>query len=152
MERYPSCSAGAQPADTIPPKARVYQHDLTVATTDLDEQGHVNNLVYVRWVEEIATAHWKALTTPEIRAEVGWVLLRHEIDYRRPVGPGETVEVRTWLADMERLRVDRRVEFRRAGEVVASSRTIWCPVDPRTGRPRRVGDDLRVLFAEPSAR
>jgi acyl-CoA thioester hydrolase len=142
-------TSGVEKTPTPPP---VFERTLTVAAGDLDAQGHVNNVVFVRWVEETAICHWTALTTPEVQAEVGWVLLRHEIDYLRPVGLGEVLTARTWLAELGRMRVDRRVEFLRpTGEVVASSRTVWCPVDPGTGRPRRVGDDLRTIFAEPVA-
>lgn len=130
----------------------MYEHTLRVNPADLDGWGHVNNGVYVRWVEEVAVAHWEALTTPEIRAEVGWVLMRHEIDYLRPATLGEELIVRTAVEYVARLRVDRVTDVRRArdGEVLARSRTVWCPMDPRTGRPRRVWQELRELFAEPS--
>jgi acyl-CoA thioester hydrolase len=129
----------------------VYEQVISVSTADLDAQGHVNNLVYVRWVLEIATAHWRALATPRMQAEIGWVLLRHEIDYRKPATLGERLTLRTRVGEVERLRVERLTEVRRCGDgqLVAASRAIWCPVDPATGRPRRVDDQLRVIFAEP---
>ncbi len=126
-----------------------------VADADLDrrtEPPHVNNVVYVRWVEEAAVAHWEALTTPDDRAAVGWVLLRHEIDYRRPALLGDEVVVRTAVGHLEGLTFERRTTVRRAGDgaVLAESRTLWCPVDPRTGRPRRVDAGLRARFALPA--
>ena len=127
----------------------VFELALRVAAADLDAQAHVNNVVYVRWVQDAATAHWEARTTPARRATVGWVLLRHEIDYRSPAVLGDNVVVRTEVLPMEGLRVERHTEIRRAhdGRVLARSRTLWCPVDPRTGRPRRVDDELRALFS-----
>jgi len=127
---------------------------LTVGAEDLDAQAHVNNVVYVRWVQDAATAHWEALTTPAQRAEVGWVLLRHEIDYRRAAVLGDDVVVRTAVGHLEGLTFERRTQIRRArdGTVLAESRTLWCPVNARTGRPRRVSDELRTLFSLPVAR
>ena len=120
-----------------------------VEAADLDAQAHVNNVVYVRWVQDAAIAHWEALTTAETRAAVGWVLLRHEIDYLRPAVLGDAVGIRTRVGHLEGLTFERHTELRREGDgrLLARSRTLWCPVDPRTGRPRRVGAELRAVFA-----
>ena len=126
-----------------------FTHPVRVAEGDLDAQAHVNNVVYVRWVQDAAIAHWESLTTPETRAEVGWVLLRHEIDYHRPAVLGDEVTVRTTVGHLEGLTFERRTDVRAAadGQLLASSRTLWCPVHPRTGRPRRVSAELRALFS-----
>jgi acyl-CoA thioester hydrolase len=126
-----------------------HEHVVRVVPADLDAQAHVNNVVYVQWVQDVATAHWEALTTPAQRAEVGWVLLRHEIDYRAPARLDDDVRVRTTVGHLEGLTFERITEMRRVADdrVLARSRTLWCPVDPRTGRPRRVSAELRALFA-----
>lgn len=122
---------------------------LTVGPDDLDAQAHVNNVVYVRWVQDAATAHWEALTSAATRAEVGWVLLRHEIDYRRAAVLGDAVVVRTAVGHLTGLTFERHTTVRLAagGAVLAESRTLWCPVDPRTMRPRRVSAELRAVFS-----
>lgn len=144
------------PAGAFPPgySRAVFERAFDVAAADLDAQAHVNNVVYVRWVQDAATAHWEALTTPATRAEVGWVLLRHEIDYRRAAVLGDAVVVRTAVGHLEGLTFERRTTVHRAGDgaVLAESRTVWCPVDPRSGRPRRVRAELRALFSVPEAR
>jgi acyl-CoA thioester hydrolase len=134
-------------ADT--PSRAAYTHVVQVGPADLDAQAHVNNVVYVRWVQDAAVAHWESLTTPETRAEVGWVLLRHEIDYLRPALLGDEVRVRTEVGHLEGLTFERHTEIRAGdgGRLLARSRTLWCPVHPRTGRPRRVSAELRALFA-----
>jgi acyl-CoA thioester hydrolase len=126
-----------------------FEQTIRVEPTDLDEQEHVNNLVYVRWVLDAATAHWASLTTPEIRAEVGWVLLRHELDYHSPALLGDVVVVRTEVGHLKGLTFERTTTVRNAGtaRALVTSRTLWCPVDPRTGRPRRVSAELRALFS-----
>lgn len=130
------------------PAPEAFEVRLRVGAADLDEQAHVNNVVYVRWVQDAAIAHWESLTTPETRAEVGWVLLRHEIDYHRPAVLDDAVTVRTTVGHLEGLTFERWTEIRGADDqLLARSRTLWCPVHPRTGRPRRVSAELRALFS-----
>ena len=141
----------APPPDTPdPPRPTAsYERTLRVGPEDLDEQAHVNNVVYVRWVQEVATEHWLALAPPAARAELAWVALRHEIDYLSPALLGDDLVVRTTVGHAEGLTFERHTEIRRArdGKLLARSRTLWCPVDPRTGRPRRVGAEVRALFS-----
>lgn len=126
-----------------------YEVEVAVAPEDIDDQQHVNNVVYVRWVQDAAAAHWQALTTPEIRAEVGWALLRHEIDYKAPALAGDTVRVRTEVGHLEGLTFERLTTIHRVGDdrLLARSRTLWAPINPATGRPRRVSDELRRVFS-----
>ena len=132
-----------------PPTAAPFEQIVRVEPSDLDDQAHVNNVVYVRWVQDAATAHWHALTSDAIRAEVAWVLLRHEIDYRSPALLGDEVTVRTRVGHLEGLTFERLTEVRRTRDarLLVESRTLWCPVDPRTGRPRRVSAEVRALFS-----
>jgi acyl-CoA thioester hydrolase len=100
-------------------------------------------------VQDVATAHWLALAPPSARAELAWVALRHEIDYVRPALLGDELVVRTTVGHAERLTFERHTEIRRPrdGQLIVRSRTLWCPVDPRTGRPRRVTPEVRALFS-----
>lgn len=145
-----------EPDDTAPDDApdaprptASFEQTLRVGPEDLDEQAHVNNVVYVRWVQDAATAHWLALAPPAARAELAWVALRHEIDYLRPALLGDELVVRTTVGHAERLTFERHTEIRRPrdGQLLVRSRTLWCPVDPRTGRPRRVTPEVRALFS-----
>jgi acyl-CoA thioester hydrolase len=122
---------------------------ITVAWGEQDAFGHVNNIVYLRWVQDAAVAHWRALAPAEAQAAVAWVVLRHEIDYARPALLGDELLARTWVGVAEGLSFERHTEIarRRDGRVLARARTVWCPVDIRSGRPRRVTDDLRLLFS-----
>ena len=140
----PPSPAGAEPSSA-------HSVTLRVSPADLDEQAHVNNIVYVRWVQDTAIAHWVALTTDADRAEVGWVCTRHEIDYLAPAVLDDELVVRTQVGHARGLTYERHTDVRRVrdGRVLARSRTLWCPVDPRTGRPRRVPDALRTLFSLP---
>src|SRR5256886_17259896 len=86
---------------------------VSVLPTDIDEQNHVNNAVYLRWVQDVATAHWKSLASAEAQAAIGWVVLRHEIDYKRPASLGDEVTLRTWVGEASRLKFERFTEIRR---------------------------------------
>ena len=120
-----------------------------VVAADIDEQNHVNNTVYVRWVQDIATAHWRAIASPEAQEAIGWVVLRHEIDYKTPATLGDEVVLRTWVGKATRLTFERFTEIRRKSDrqVLSTARTLWCPINTQTGRPVRVSADVRAQFS-----
>ena len=86
---------------------------VSVLPGDIDEQNHVNNTVYLRWVQDIATAHWKTLASAESQAAIGWIVLRHEIDYKMPASLGDEIVLRTWVGKASRLKFERFTEIRR---------------------------------------
>ena len=102
---------------------------VSVVPGDIDEQNHVNNTVYLRWVQEVATAHWEAIASSEAQESIGWVVLRHEIDYKAPACLGDDVVLRTWVGKATRLTFERFTEIRRSGDgqLLSSARTLWCP-------------------------
>jgi acyl-CoA thioester hydrolase len=121
---------------------------LTVGAEHLDEMRHVNNVVYVQWVLEAATSHWKTVAPPASQAEVAWAAVRHEIDYLLQSFLGDEMTIVTWLGSSQGLTFERFAEVRHAdGRVAAKSRTLWVPIDPRTGKPKRVSRELRELFS-----
>jgi acyl-CoA thioester hydrolase len=120
----------------------------TATPADIDELGHVNNAVWVKWIQDIAVAHWETVATAEQQTAYIWVVTRHEIDYRGNVGPGETVTGETWVPDPPRgARFDRHVRFTGAdgkGKVEAVS--TWALIDRATGRLLRVRPELAAPF------
>ena len=121
---------------------------ITSTTADIDELGHVNNAVWVRWIQDVATAHWNAVASPDHIAQWIWVVIRHEIDYLGNVGLGETVTGRTWISDPPKgARFDRNVEFTNGtGKVVVRVKTTWALIDRASGRLARVPRVLAALF------
>jgi acyl-CoA thioester hydrolase len=121
--------------------------------SDIDELGHVNNLVYLRWVQDAAVSHWRTLATPTELAELAWVVLRHEIDYLRAAVQGDRITLRTWVGVATKTKFERHTEIVRKedGQVLARARTLWCPVDATTGRLRRIEADLRERVSVPGA-
>lgn len=127
----------------------VFTLTVPVSPEDIDEQDHVNNMVYLRWVQEIAIAHWRAIAPPGAQAAVSWVVLRHEIDYQSAAVLGDEIELRTWVGKATRLTFERFTEIRRKNEtkLLAKARTLWCPIDPQTARPIRVSNEVRSQFS-----
>jgi acyl-CoA thioester hydrolase len=127
---------------------KLFERAFTAAAGDIDELGHVNNAAWVRWIQDLATDHWRAAATPEQVAAFIWVVTRHEIDYLRPLGPGGTVTGRTWVGEAPRgARFDRHVEFLGPdGKGHVRARTTWAMIDKATGRPQRVPDQVAARF------
>jgi len=127
----------------------IFEMTVPVLPADIDEQKHVNNTVYLRWVQDVATAHWKSLTSAQSQSAIGWIVLRHEIDYRLPASLGEEIILRTWVGQASRLKFERFTEIRRKidKQLLAQARTLWVPVDVRTGKPTRVSAELRAQFS-----
>ncbi|MFN8586462.1 MAG: acyl-CoA thioesterase [Candidatus Eisenbacteria bacterium] len=127
------------------------RHTLTraVEPPDIDELGHVNNGVYVRWVQDAAISHWTTDAPPEDQAALVWVVTRHEIDYLRPAMPGDEVRIETWVGPVFGRDFERNTEIFRArdGKVLCRARTLWCPLDRATGRPTKVGEAVRERFS-----
>jgi acyl-CoA thioester hydrolase len=129
-------------------EAEPFEIDVAILPGDVDGMGHVNNIVYVRWIQEVALAHWFAVAPAEAQAAMTWVVLRHEIDYLRPARPGDAVRARTWIGQAQSIRYERHTSIvRDDGTVLARARTLWCPVDLATGRPRRVPLEVRAAFS-----
>ena len=93
-----------------------FEKSVSVMPEDIDEQNHVNNTVYLRWVQEVATAHWKAVASREAQKGIGWVVLRHEIDYKAPACLGDDVLLRTWVGQATRLTFERFTEICRSSD------------------------------------
>jgi acyl-CoA thioester hydrolase len=120
-----------------------------VLSADIDAQNHVNNTVYLRWVQEVAVAHWRAVASPEAQAEIGWVVVRHEIDYKAPGSLGDEVILRTWVGEATRLRFERLTEIVRKSDhrLLAKACTLWVPISTTTGKPTRVSAGVREQFS-----
>ena len=126
-----------------------FEQRLVVAAEHLDDNAHVNNVVYLQWMTDAAVAHWTSIASPDAQARIAWVARRHEIDYHAPALLGEALVVRTWIGAADGLRFVRFGEVRRErdAKVLASLRTVWIPIDRVTGRPKRVPEDVRAQFS-----
>jgi len=119
---------------------------IEVKPEDIDELGHVNNVVYLRWVQLVAATHWNLLSTDEIRLKNIWVALRHEIDYISPAFLGGEIIGYTWVSSLEGAKSIRRVEFYFGEKCLAKAKTNWCLLDATTLKPKRIGQDIKTLL------
>jgi acyl-CoA thioester hydrolase len=126
----------------------VFALTFTAAPEHIDRMGHVNNAVWVQWMEAIATAHWEALATSEEQAAYAWLVVRHEIDYRGNIREGERALGETWVAaPPEGARFQRSYTFKNlAGKTLVTARTQWAMLDLTTQRIMRVPQDLADRF------
>ena len=126
-----------------------YEKIVPVLPGDIDEQDHVNNTVYLRWIQDVATAHWRAVASAKAQETIGWVVLRHEIDYKAPATLRDEVVLRTWVGKATRLTFERFTEILRNGDgrLLSEARTLWCPINAQTGKPVRVSAEVRAQFS-----
>ena len=123
-----------------------YQHKIEVGGDDIDDLGHVNNVVYVRWVQEVAAAHWEHAAPPVLKAKYAWVVLRHEIDYKNPAFLKDDITGFTWVGEHHGARFDRFVRIQCENKVLAEAKTSWCLLDAKSFRPIRIPDEILELL------
>ena len=118
-----------------------FSHVFTVATADIDQLGHANNVAYVRWVQEVAAAHWHHLypPAPALPPQV-WVVQEHRVRYLRPAYEGQELRARTWVADVHGAGSRRLTHLERVadGQLLCTAETQWVLLDANTNRPARV--------------
>lgn len=129
----------------------VFELPISIQAADIDQLGHVNNVIYLRWVQDAAVAHWET-EAPAVDQEIlRWVVVRHEIDYKRPAFLRDRIIAKTWVGTASRHRFERHTELIREsdGRLLARTRTLWCPIDAKTGRPTDVSAEVRARFSRP---
>ena len=123
-----------------------FEHVLQVMPSDIDEMGHVNNVVYVRWVQEVAAAHWNHSASSFLRGKYLWVVLRHEIDYKNPAFLQDDITGLTWVGDYSGARFDRFVKLMAGTKILAEAKTTWCLLDAKSQRPIRIPEEIIALL------
>jgi acyl-CoA thioester hydrolase len=137
----------------------IYLFEITVPAEALDENGHVNNVQFVQWMQEAAVRHYEAAggIPPTLALGATWVVRSHTIEYLRPAFAGDRIEVRTWVANIRRARSLRRYRFVRLpdGKLLVKGETDWVFVDAKSGSPRLIPGEiasvLPLLSEEPGA-
>ncbi len=130
------------------PNEKDFSIAFTVHKSDIDELGHVNNVVYVRWMQEVAAAHWDSLASSEIKQKYVWVVLRHEIDYLSAAFENDSITATTWVGESNGARSERFVHITntKSGRLIAKAKTTWCMLDGATLKPKRVDEEVVKLL------
>jgi acyl-CoA thioester hydrolase len=128
----------------------VYPYEFTIPDEAVDENGHVNNVMYVQWMQDAAVRHYEAMGGRQITIDLGatWVVRSHTIEYLRPAFAGERIRVLTWVANIRRVRSLRRYRFiRLEGEQeLVRGETDWIFVDANSGALRSIPKEVTGLF------
>jgi acyl-CoA thioester hydrolase len=128
-------------------KESVFTFNIEVKLSDIDDLNHVNNAVYVKWMDTVAFEHWAFLTREIPLADYIWVVLRHEIDYLKQVVLGDKITVKTWVGETHGFRSVRIMEFYRNDAIVLKAKTVWVMLDAKTYKPTRIRENvLKVLL------
>jgi acyl-CoA thioester hydrolase len=125
-----------------------FELTFTAGPEHIDELGHVNNAVWVQWIQQVAVAHWDSVADANHKDAYYWVVVRHEIDYLRAAFAGDRITACTWVGEAPKgARFDRHVEFTGAdGKLSVRSRTDWAIIDKASGRPIRVPPEVVAPF------
>jgi acyl-CoA thioester hydrolase len=126
----------------------LFQREFTVPREVIDANGHVNNVAFVQWMQDIAIAHFESLGGVEsMRAAGGaWVARMHHVEYLAPAFENELIRATTWIADVSRVRSLRRYEFHRGEKLLVRGETDWVFVNAASGKPIAIPDSIRTLL------
>ena len=130
------------------PNNSIFSYSFTIPENVIDENGHVNNVAYVQWMQDAAIRHGESITEYKPAQNTTWYAREHRIEYLLPAFLGEEIEVRTWLTEIKRVRVHRKYEFIRKadGKVIVKGETDWVYIDSNTGRPLAIPAIISELF------
>jgi acyl-CoA thioester hydrolase len=124
----------------------IFEHNFLVTTKDIDDLNHVNNVVYVKWMDEVAFEHWSFLTKENPLPEYIWVVLRHEIDYIKQAVLGDKIIVKTWVGETKGFKSERYMEFYKNDDLLLKAKTVWGMLAAKTYKPVRIRENvLKVL-------
>ncbi|HHA19432.1 MAG TPA: acyl-CoA thioesterase, partial [Methylophaga sp.] len=108
-----------------------------------------NNVIYLRWVQTVATEHWYTIATKEQIENLLWVVKKHEIEYKRPAFETDRVIARTWIGEVTNRLFERHTELLRESDrkLLAKATTLWTPIDLHTKKAVRVDPALYTMFS-----
>lgn len=130
------------------PNNSIFSYCFTIPESVIDENGHVNNVAYVQWMQDSAIRHGESIAEYKLEENTTWYAREHRIEYLLPAFLGEEIEVRTWLTEIKRVRVHRKYEFVRKadGKVIVKGETDWVYVNAKSGRPIAIPAVVSELF------
>lgn len=133
----------------IPADSVSYSYTQIVDQSHLDDLMHVNNVVYLKWVNDISEKHWDLLAGKELKSKYFWVVLRHELDYFREAKLDDELIISTWVGQSQGVKSVRHVEIHKKDTLLLKAASTWCLIDAKTQRPTRIKNDiLRILEPE----
>ncbi|WP_081211495.1 acyl-CoA thioesterase [Salegentibacter sediminis] len=128
----------------------IFEQKLKVEQSHLDEQNHVNNVQYVQWVQDVAKAHWESRAPREFQEKYFWVVVRHEIDYKKQAFLNEEILLQTYVSETTHVKSIRHVIIKNAktGKVLVEAKTTWALIDKQIQKPAKIAEDLKKIFEQ----
>ena len=127
----------------------IFELGIVVNLEDIDVLNHVNNVVYVKWMDKVAFEHWAFLTRNNPLPQFIWVVLRHEIDYVKQAVLGDKITVKTWVGETKGFKSERYMEFYKNNDVLVKAKTIWGMLDAETYKPSRIRENVLNVLHPP---
>ncbi len=124
----------------------IYTENYIVKKSEIDRLNHVNNIVYLQWINNISIAHWNKIASQAIQKKYIWVAIRHEIDYLKPAFLNDKIHIKTWIISLKGVKSIRKVEIYRGTILLAKSETTWCLLDAKTQKLTRIPKEIENLF------
>ncbi len=124
----------------------IFEAEFKVELKDIDDLNHVNNAVYVKWMDEVAFKHWAYLTRNKAIVDTIWVVNRHEIDYKSEAFLGDKITAKTYVGDTKGVTSERIIEFYKDNTLLVKSKTIWVLLDAKTYKPVRIRENILNLL------
>ncbi len=118
----------------------------TVQKNEIDTLNHVNNVTYLKWVQEVSVTHWFEIVTPTIKEHYYWVVLRHEVDYYHPAFLEDELTAVTWVGETDGVKSDRFVHFYCKDKLLARAKTTWCLMDKKSNKPTRITSEIQDIL------
>jgi acyl-CoA thioester hydrolase len=131
------------------PISPIYTKTITISKNSIDENGHVNNVAYVQWMQDIAVEHYSSIGGVEAQGpDSTWVVREHRVEYLLPAFEGEEITITTWVENIRRVRSLRKYKFtrKRDAKTLVKGETDWVFVDVKTGSPRAIPDEVANVF------
>ena len=127
----------------------IFEYDIKVPASAIDDMNHVNNVMYLQWVQDIAKEHWESKTTPEIRNTYAWVVLNHYIEYHSPAKENDTLTIQTWIDHHRGAKSERHTKIIHTAsqKAIVSAKTMWCFLHKETLKPTRITPEISTLFS-----
>jgi len=128
---------------------KIFEYPITILQSDIDEQGHVNNIIYLKWVQEAAIAHWTSVANTQMLENNLWVVSRHEIDYLKSAYIDSKLIAKTWVTDPQGAKSERYINIMDAETetIYAKIKTTWYLLDSKTKRPKRIDAEIVNVFS-----
>ncbi|MBI6118074.1 acyl-CoA thioesterase [Salegentibacter maritimus] len=128
----------------------IFEQSFLVEKRHLDEQNHVNNVQYVQWVQDIAKAHWEARANQKQNLQYFWVVIKHEINYKKQAFLGNEILIQTYVSETSHVKSIRHVIIKNAEtkKVLVEAKTTWALMDQEKKRPTKISEELKRIFQQ----